>query len=606
MNTENKIDKEKQSENESALVPDEPQEELSGYEKVLYDTVLIPSGITETERDNYTMTSYVNDVNQEYTQVLMEYDVNDEVASVYDYGVQRNSYTNLRSDASQTQYYMYDGQGSVSALTSVRGNSVVTYQYDAYGTAKVSGETYSPYQYNAEPVDTNTGLQYLRARYYNSSIGGFITQDTYAGTLENPLTQNLYTYTGNNPINFIDPSGHNFLKDAWNGVKAVGKAVVDGVKAVGNAIVNGAKAIVDGAKNLYNGAKEKVTNAYNKITNSGNSSSKGGSSSRTSGSSTTSGGYSNTVTTPTDAFNSYLANQMEAPEPVDPVTASLQSRFGADANVTIVSPNRAYVNGKLVTALSSNEHKMCSSSKKIKSDDEKKNSTLESIFFNKKTKDSAFIDWNTFANNLMNKIINLGDKVNKSLDVLQKDLDVLGLGVDSADIINSFIYIARGNYGNAALSAAGSIPVVGVFATGGKAIKSIGKAEDVAKTVGKIEDIAKGIKKGSKLTDEVIEGGAKIDINVKPNVSNEKLKNIIKDLYKGQGGPNTIGNGTTMDAVRNEIITGKPTNGKFHTSKLEDYLKALQKRVRAGDLNEHDLAVTNSLIEDVVKALDGK
>jgi RHS repeat-associated protein len=93
------------------------------------------------------------------------------------------------------QYYMYDGQGSVSALTSVRGNSVVTYQYDAYGTAKVSGETYSPYQYNAEPVDTNTGLQYLRARYYNSSIGGFITQDTYTGNLRKSIdAESLYVY----------------------------------------------------------------------------------------------------------------------------------------------------------------------------------------------------------------------------------------------------------------------------------------------------------------------------------------------------------------------------------------------------------------------------
>jgi RHS repeat-associated protein len=215
------INKEKQSEEENSLVPDEGQEELTGYEQVLYDTVLIPSGTTEISRDNYVMTSYVNDVNQEYTQVLMEYDVNNEAASVYDYGVQRNSYTNQRSGASQTQYYLYDGQGSVSSLTSVYGNPLVTYQYDAYGVAQVSGETYSPYQYNAEAVDTNTGLQYLRARYYNSSIGSFITQDTYTGTLEDPLTQNLYTYTGNNPINHIDPSGHRYDDSGRNTGKSV-------------------------------------------------------------------------------------------------------------------------------------------------------------------------------------------------------------------------------------------------------------------------------------------------------------------------------------------------------------------------------------------------
>ena len=102
------------------------------------------------------------------------------------------------------------------------------------------------------------------------------------------------------------------------------------------------------------------------------------------------------------------------------------------------------------------------------------------------------------------------------------------------------------------------------------------------------------------------EGTSKINLNQKPNVTNEKLKNIINDLYKGQGGPNTIGNGTTMDAVRNEIKTGLPTNGKFHTQKLNDYLNALQRRLRAGDLNDYDKSVVNALIEDITNALNGK
>jgi len=97
-----------------------------------------------------------------------------------------------------------------------------------------------------------------------------------------------------------------------------------------------------------------------------------------------------------------------------------------------------------------------------------------------------------------------------------------------------------------------------------------------------------------------------ININKKPNVSNGKLKNIINDLYKGQGGRNTIGNGTTMDAVRNEIKTGLPTNGKFHTQKLNDYLNALQRRLRAGDLNDYDTAVVNALIDDIKKAQKGQ
>ncbi|MGO4185412.1 RHS repeat-associated core domain-containing protein [Paenibacillus sp. TAF43_2] len=53
---------------------------------------------------------------------------------------------------------------------------------------------------------------YLRARYYDPSIGRFITKDTYEGEITNPLTMNLYVYTANNPLRYIDPSGHCFTE----------------------------------------------------------------------------------------------------------------------------------------------------------------------------------------------------------------------------------------------------------------------------------------------------------------------------------------------------------------------------------------------------------
>ena len=53
-----------------------------------------------------------------------------------------------------------------------------------------------------------TGLDYLRARYYDSQVGTFLTEDSYSGELTDPLSQNLYTYVQNNPVNYTDPSGH--------------------------------------------------------------------------------------------------------------------------------------------------------------------------------------------------------------------------------------------------------------------------------------------------------------------------------------------------------------------------------------------------------------
>ena len=61
------------------------------------------------------------------------------------------------------------------------------------------------FTYSGEPWDATAQL---RARWYDSSIGRFIIEDTYEGELVNPLTLNLYTYVHNNPLRYVDPSGH--------------------------------------------------------------------------------------------------------------------------------------------------------------------------------------------------------------------------------------------------------------------------------------------------------------------------------------------------------------------------------------------------------------
>jgi RHS repeat-associated protein len=63
-------------------------------------------------------------------------------------------------------------------------------------------------RYAGEFYDSATGLYYLRARYYDSEIGRFISEDSYTGEKNDPLSLNLYTYCVNNPIMYTDPSGH--------------------------------------------------------------------------------------------------------------------------------------------------------------------------------------------------------------------------------------------------------------------------------------------------------------------------------------------------------------------------------------------------------------
>jgi len=97
-----------------------------------------------------------------------------------------------------------------------------------------------------------------------------------------------------------------------------------------------------------------------------------------------------------------------------------------------------------------------------------------------------------------------------------------------------------------------------------------------------------------------------IDISIRPDVTNSIMDNIIKDIYKGQGGKNIVGNGTTMDAVRNELMTGLPMNGKFHSTKAEELINRLNRRLRAQGISDSEAAIAKALIEDLENALGGK
>jgi RHS repeat-associated protein len=111
--------------------------------------------------------------------------------------------------ASKDYYYLYNGHGDVVQIVDTSGNLVNNYSYDEWGniTSQTEG-TSNPFKYTGEIYDEETGLYYLRARYYDPSIGRFLNEDTYEGQINNPLSLNLYTYVENNPLTHVDPTGH--------------------------------------------------------------------------------------------------------------------------------------------------------------------------------------------------------------------------------------------------------------------------------------------------------------------------------------------------------------------------------------------------------------
>ncbi|MBR4023568.1 MAG: RHS repeat-associated core domain-containing protein [Ruminococcus sp.] len=131
---------------------------------------------------------------------------------------------------SEYTYYTQNAHGDVVNITNADGNVTKTYTYDAFGVEKnIDASDTNAFRYCGEYYDAETGTIYLRARYYNPSIGRFITRDSYSGKISDPLSLNLYTYCANNPIVYIDPSGHialtKWCKSRFEDIKEIGKNV---------------------------------------------------------------------------------------------------------------------------------------------------------------------------------------------------------------------------------------------------------------------------------------------------------------------------------------------------------------------------------------------
>ena len=158
-----------------------------------------------------TVTTYylVDDLNPTgYPQVVEELSGAGVVAHQYTYGLQRISENQVLNGAWTPSFYGYDGGGSVRLLTNSAGAVTDEYEYDAYGNHwTVSGATPNNYLYRGEQFDSDLGLYYLRARYYNPLTGRFLSRDPEDGTPYDPKTLHKYLYAGGDPVNAKDPTG---------------------------------------------------------------------------------------------------------------------------------------------------------------------------------------------------------------------------------------------------------------------------------------------------------------------------------------------------------------------------------------------------------------
>ena len=109
--------------------------------------------------------------------------------------------------------YVKSLQGDIVAILDENGNAVVSYGYDAWGAplwctgelAETLGKV-QPFRYRGYVFDEETGLYYLRSRYYNPRWGRFVNADVLIGAGK-LLSHNLFAYCDNVPVSFSDKHG---------------------------------------------------------------------------------------------------------------------------------------------------------------------------------------------------------------------------------------------------------------------------------------------------------------------------------------------------------------------------------------------------------------
>ena len=128
-------------------------------------------------------------------------------------------------------FYVRNLQNDVIALIDDTGETVVEYKYNSWGkilsiTGSKAGTIgkINPFRYRGYYYDEETGMYYLKNRYYDPEIRRFISADSYISGFNSTMC-NVFCYCGNNPVSNSDPEGTffkkivHFLKSKWKKTK---------------------------------------------------------------------------------------------------------------------------------------------------------------------------------------------------------------------------------------------------------------------------------------------------------------------------------------------------------------------------------------------------
>lgn len=434
-------------------------------------------------------------------------------------------------------YYQYDGLNTVSSVTDRHGDTIENYRYDVFGGIQ-TGITapYNTFAYTSQRYDDKAELVDMNARWYDPSVGRFLTQDSYRGDPMNPLTLNRYSYVHNNPVNMWDPTGNVAVEAGrYNSAQAENTRILSVISETGAFGYSGVPIEVlrgetfDNAPSTLPTDKEIFT--YQRYIPQGYSSFV----------------EDNSVTFldkyKYDENNFYYQFEGNYHEEWDYTEENQRVKIidGMAVNAgtvtgsteTFTRDSVLYWEIKVPASLAYEDHqeKIIANYAKAPSNiangdiqgyDQGATSAQEMLLSDQISSSSSNIIQQAMTPPKPEK--KKQSWKTKLLNGLQTTLDIVGLvpGVgEVADGLNSAIYTARGDYVNASLSAAAMVPFIGWGATGAKftskGIKGIDQALDTSNAIRKNELIPRhnkpvagdniGINLRPKGTDKFLLGG---------------------------------------------------------------------------------------------------
>lgn len=142
------------------------------------------------------------------------------------FSLDRDIFGNLLSSREVSgvrRYFAHDGLGGLTGSTDETGVLLASLFYDAWGNVRATSGTWTAgnYRYTGAELDPATGLYHMGARFYDPSIGRWLSEDPLQDNTFDPASLNFYAYVNSNPAILVDQDG----KMAAVGVLAIGLVI---------------------------------------------------------------------------------------------------------------------------------------------------------------------------------------------------------------------------------------------------------------------------------------------------------------------------------------------------------------------------------------------